>query len=134
MMIKEAYPPNYKEIIAKIPAVNERKDVVFTYGEVLYNPYKLEIQDHTVIHEQVHSKQQGGNPKEWWYHYLSDMLFRLNQEVEAYGEQYKYAKELLNAKGKKIFLETIAETLASDMYGNMLSQAEAEAKIRLYAK
>ena len=132
MNIIEDYPPNYKEI-EKVFKVKERLDVIFTYGDKLYNPHKIKIEAHAIIHEEVHVKQQK-NPKEWWDRYLKDKDFRLEQEMEAYATQYAYVKPVLNTEGQRIFLEAISFELSGELYGDMVSYQKAESGIRLRAK
>lgn len=132
MIIREEYPPNIKEI-EKVFDIKDRKDLVFTYGDKLYNPYKIKLVPHLIIHETVHSEQQK-DPKEWWDKYLKDPDFRLEQELEAYAKQYAYAKPQLNAKGQELFLEKISFDLSSEVYGNIVSYQKAESDIRRIAK
>ena len=128
-MIINEYPPNYEEIKKVFDIENE--NVIFTYGENIYNPKKLEIHNHLLIHEYVHSKQQKETGiKDWWEKYLADKIFRLEQETKAYQAQYRYAKEFLNDEGRKIFLDSIASDLSSKIYGNMISHSKAETLIR----
>lgn len=130
MKLKRELPPNY-EAIAK--TLNPNENTVFTYGNTLYAPNitdDKQIEDHLWIHEETHEKQQI-NPQKWWNRYIAEPEFRMDQELEAYGNQYAFVcKKNLNAKIKKGFLERIASDLCSSLYGNLLTQAEAESKIR----
>ena len=83
-----------------------------------------------MIHEQVHEKQQGDDPKAWWDRYLTDRKFRLEQELQAYTHQYYFLKKETSSKMSKRFLEHFAQILSSQMYGNLLTQKEAETLIR----
>ncbi len=134
MEIKQEKPPNY-EAICKVLTPGE--DAVFTYGSTLYCPHLKDmsrIQDHLLVHEEVHVKQQT-NPEEWWDRYLKDPAFRLEQELEAYATQYAFVdKKNILYKWKKHFLGKLAMDLSSPMYGNILSYGEAESKIRNTAK
>ena len=62
MEYKNEFPPNYEEI-KKVFPVEDKNDVVFTYGQVCYNPYNIEIERHLEVHEEIHAKQQQ-NPEE----------------------------------------------------------------------
>ena len=103
-------------------------------GDILYNPSKVEIQNHLLAHEQVHTIQQGDNPEAWWQRYLTDIPFRLEQEIEAYAVQYRYVRDNFNNKALKWFLDRIASDLSSSMYGNIIGKWEAETKIRQISK
>jgi len=134
MNIIKEYPPNYA-ILKKKFSLKENDVIVFTYGSTIYNPSGRELDDHIIIHEQVHERQQTEiGIEEWWDKFVKDPQFRLDQELEAYAVQYAYAKPLLNSKGKKIFLNSIASFLSGSMYGNILTHQEAESKIRHKAK
>lgn len=125
-------PPNYDEIAHHFDLKDH--NVVFTYGNTLYNPGGKEIQEHLMKHEEVHARQQTV-PHEWWKKYLADSKFRLEQELEAYGEQYKYASKVLKDRNVLYnFLRRIASDLAGPIYGNVLTQGEAESKIKNAAR
>jgi hypothetical protein len=115
MKISTEKPPIYDRAaqVFDIPAT-----AVFTYGDTIFSPsgatnFSVDL----VAHEKVHMRQQGDNPEEWWELYLTNREFRLEQEVEAYREQYRvYCNgESRSAKRFK-FLQTIASDLASPMY------------------
>ena len=83
--IKREFPPNFKQIEAMFDL--SKKNIVFTYGDTIYNPYGGVIPPHLVVHEHTHTIQQGDNPDGWWKKYLTDDKFRCSQEVEAYQNQ-----------------------------------------------
>src|SRR5258708_5588964 len=94
MKIKIAPPPNIEDIRKVFPDL--QKGTVFTYGDTIYAPdiySEAQIESHIHVHEDVHARQQQ-NPEEWWAKYLSDPNFRLSQELEAYGEQFRYVQSL----------------------------------------
>lgn len=132
MEVIKDYPPNYAEI-AKLFDI-KGKDIVYAYGDYLYNPRGNEISVHLMVHEKTHQRQQGTDPASWWDRYLKDKDFRLSQEIEAYGHQYKYIKDNHTAKSAKWFLNEISKQLSGSMYGNLLDRHSAESKIRHYAK
>ena len=128
MRIKNDWPPNIEEI-RKV--FDPPKGVVFTYGDTIYAPGGETIEPHLMKHEETHERQQGKDPKGWWGKYLKDPQFRLEQELEAYSNQYAYAKVIIrdrNALAK--FLFEIARDLAGPIYGNILTHGEAESKIK----
>ena len=113
--------------------ISEHKPV-FCYGKMIYNPYKREILADTQVHEQVHARQQGEYPKVWWYKYLTDVEFRKQQEIEAYGIQYEFAKSLTSGKLRDFVLDSITRSLVGGMYGIIISHGEARSKIRNFNK
>lgn len=132
MKIVKGFPPNY-EIITL--ALNPNKDTIFCYGDTIYNPTGRKLTPDIEHHESIHSKQQGGDPESWWNRYISNKNFRLLEEIEAYGEQYIFAKEH-GVKGRLLewALDKMAESLSSEVYGNLISYGSAKSKIRNYGK
>lgn len=134
MKTSTEYPPNYNEIIKVFPNLENHKPI-FTYGETIYNPFKAELRPDIEHHESIHTKQQGDYPEVWWYQYLTDIQFRKEQEIEAYGEQLLFAKQA-GAKGKLYdwIKEKIAQALSGELYKLDITYQEAESKIRNYVK
>lgn len=133
-MILKELPPNYELIKTVFPNCEERK-AVFTYGENIYNPFNANITPDIEYHESIHTKQQGSNIDEWWLKYCNDKVFRLEQEIEAYGEQLAFAvKNGVRGKLYDWIKEKLAQALSGELYGNMISYQEAESRIRHYAK
>lgn len=131
MKISEKYPPNYDEIVQALGKVD---GAVFCYGDTIYNPFKRNITPDIEVHEAVHMKQQGNMPEVWYMKYLYDPKFRLEQEIQAYGEQYAFIKKYMKGDLLAWGLEKMAQALSGKEYGNLLSYNEAEAKIRLASK
>ena len=129
MKISTKFPPNYRELFDKF---GEDKNAVYCYGDTIYNPNGRDITPDVEIHEQVHSVQQGNSPELWYYKYLTSADFRLSQEIEAYGEQYKFASPHLTAKLKMWLKDNLAKALSSETYGSIISYREAERAIRKY--
>lgn len=129
MIIIKDFPPN----IAKIKAVFGElpNGVVFTYGDIIFNPSGNEIDDPLDIHERTHKLQQGDNPEAWWDDYLADKRFRFSQELAAYRFQYRRFCELVKDRNKRSrFLNRIAKDLSSAMYGNICTLEEAVKQIK----
>mgnify|MGYP001613393791 FL=1 len=119
MKIKKSYPPNIEMI--KRYFVSIPNTVVFTYGDTLYNPSRGFVSKDLLAHEKTHTVQQGIDPEGWWIGYLTDDLFRLNEELEAYRNQYKFFKNTCKIKSRiPILLERIAKDLSSNIYGNII--------------
>ena len=110
------------------PDINK---VVVTYGDIYYIPGGWVMPSHLVVHELVHTRQQGNNPDSWWDKYLSDVDFRLFQELEAYKEQYKFiCKKLKDRNKQNLFLVDFARILSGPTYGNSITQKEAFERLR----
>ena len=129
MKIIIGLPPNYKEITNVFNI--EGHNVVFTYGNTIYNPKRGEIPDHLLVHETTHSLQQGDNPGKWWEKYLINQDFRLAQELEAYRNQYNFYCKIVKDRNKRFtFLQSIAKDLSSKIYGNIIGRGAAIRRIK----
>lgn len=109
--VKGALVAIWKEIPKNI------SDICYTYGEICYSP--RELTRDLLVHESVHTEQQGSNLDAWWKRYGTDVEFRYSQELEAYRAQYKY---ILAVKGKGqafICAKRFAGDMSAPMYGNM---------------
>lgn len=131
MKISFDYPPIYEEIKKKFKLSGRE---VFTFGDTIYNPAKLQISDHLMIHEETHGEQQKHDDtvaKIWWQRYLQDKEFLLNQEVEAYSNQYKFICNKVKDRNARFRnLHIICQDLAGPMYGNAISYTDAMRRIR----
>ncbi|MBX4216221.1 hypothetical protein KW797_04730 [Candidatus Parcubacteria bacterium] len=108
--------------------------VVFAWGDILYNPFRAGIPDDLIAHEETHSRQQSlvGGPEIWWERYLADAKFRLEQEIEAYREQYRFYCGGEKDRNKRFnFLNKKAGELASPIYQVKISRKEAMEKISM---
>ena len=124
MKIIKDYPPNFKQIKEKF---NPPFRAIFIYGDTIYSPSDTKISKDLIVHETVHSLQQGLEPDKWWDRYIKDSDFRLGEELKAYRNQLQYYKK--NNKAWMPFLKRISKDLSSPMYGNIISYKEAMSKI-----
>lgn len=128
MRIIKERPPIYDaicSIIGKPPAT-----AIFAYGDTIYNPSGLSLPEDIIRHEQVHQKQQGDAVVDWWRKYLRDEEFRLDQEIEAYGVQYKFIHETNTSREFRFkALMQMAKSLASPMYGDLIDVGRARQRI-----
>lgn len=127
MKILHTHPPNIKTIMKKFPDVATMPGVVYTHGDTIYNPSGNDLPDHLIHHEQVHIRQQAlTNPRQWWGQYISDENFRLEQELEAYREQYDFIKIHYNREQRRALLDKLATDLSGSMYGKILDKKMAK--------
>jgi hypothetical protein len=85
--------------------------------------------DDLIAHELKHTRQQT-NPQEWWEKYLKDPVFRLEQEIDAYVEQYKHALEFNSRQYRRHLLKQISKHLSGPIYGQLITTKEAEKLIK----
>jgi hypothetical protein len=124
MKILYELPPNYEDICNHIPAVRKSKTIVFTYGDTVYVPSGQPLHSDLEAHEQVHIDRQS-NLAEWWGRYLSDVQFRLDEELAAYRVQYAYALENYTRAHRRLLLTHISKDLSGAMYGKLITRKEA---------
>lgn len=133
MRIAISNPPNLAEVVARFPHVAKEKAVLFCYGDTIYNPSGVQIHPSILVHEQVHSVRQAGEPERWWARYLEDDRFRLNEELPAHIAEYWWWKERTKNRDKLApHLALISGRLASPLYGNMISLSDAMRAIRSF--
>lgn len=123
-------PPIYERAHA-LWGVTMASDVVFTYGDTCHCKDGI-IPDWLEAHESVHSRQQV-DPEAWWELYFNDPDFRLSQELEAYQVQYQWILKRIKDRNSQFrWLNKFATDLASPMYGNIITKAEALKLIKTY--
>jgi hypothetical protein len=125
MKVVKNFPPNFEEIRSLIPITDQ---TIYCYGDTIYNPSGQQIPEDVYWHEVAHSVNQT-NPSEWWVKYLSDPIFRFNEELDAYTFQYRMIKELYSNKGVKELLNEFATNL-SLRYNIPITVSQAETAIR----
>ncbi len=153
--IVTAFPPNFDSIQVVLPHAS--RDHVFCYDGKIYNPsgkkLPIDIQYHEYIHSLQHEEFEGGCTA-WWVKYLMDPDFRLDQELEAYGKQFAFAKRNLIETDEDVRVRTqnkshlgggvnnilkhllfdMAIALSGKEYGSLLSYGRAESAIKRYGR
>lgn len=127
MRISTAYPPNFGDVRRAFDIAG-RPGVVFTYGDTIYNPSRVDISPDLHAHEETHYIQQtspGMSPELWWERYIDDSEFRFAQELEAYRVQYQFALDYYGRKQRRSLLDHISAALAGPMYGGLVPLNEA---------
>jgi len=132
MRISNEYPPaTIYDVCVKKFGVSFKDGTVFTYGDTIFSYYPI-TDGSLIAHEKTHIKQQKKiGVSEWWKRYLEDPQFRLKQELEAYTNQYQWAKK--NVKSREdVFrlLVKISRDLGGPMYGNIITPKEAMMRIK----
>lgn len=131
MIQVSAYPPNIEDI-KKTFNIEGRKGIVYTHGQVIYNPDMMYMDDPLLFHEATHSLQQDAlGADAWWKKYLENPKFRLKQELEAYHQQYKkYCKTQKDRNKIAQYLHRLAVDCSSEIYGRMIEYSEARKYIK----
>lgn len=105
--------------------------IVFAYDNTIHSI--VEPEEDIVVHEMTHFEQQErmGGADKWWDKYFDDPKFRLEQEIEAYQNQYKFLFKIVsNRDNLANYLWRMANNLSGQIYGNMISHREAMKLIR----
>lgn len=148
MKIVRTHPPNIAEIEAAFPDVSKTPTVLYTYGDTIYTTSLGEIPVWIIEHEKVHSQRQyelgaskyGTTSKHkiydlgaeiWWYKYLRDPEFRLEEELLAHRVELDvFSRFYTDRNTRRIYLKSIAKRLSSGMYGRMVSFEKAKRMIK----
>jgi len=138
MKILREKPPIYDNLIKAGLRFNP-ETTIFTYGDTIYNPTKVEeLPDNLIAHEETHSKQQlntEGGPDAWWERYIGDQYFRIDQEAEAYGRQYEFICRTMKDRNRRCkVLWDLAFILASPTYGSVIDTSDARRMIEKRSK
>lgn len=127
-------PPIYEEANKIFKLEESNQAAIFTYGDTLYNPFRIQLTTELIRHEETHMEQQEAHPdiaKTWWKRYIQDSQFRLEQEAEAYGAQYNlYCQQHKDKNSRFRYLFEIAGHLSSPMYGSIITRSEAQKLIK----
>lgn len=126
--IKFENPPNIEAIL--IAGMKPQMDrVIFAYDDTLYIPGKFSPSEEIIVHEEVHLEQQKayeGGPSAWWEEYIKNPIFRLQQEIEAYHEQYNWIRKTYkDGNLRHRSLHEMARLLSSQTYGHMVKYSTA---------
>jgi hypothetical protein len=126
-------PPRYDEIVAAFPAAATMRPV-FAWGDAIYNPHRIQIDQHLLAHEGHHGMTQHpavGGPDAWWDRYLVDPEWRVEQELEAYIIQYKsFCGITRNREARHKYAYAIAQQVSGPLYGSIIPHWTAFRRIR----
>lgn len=133
MKVVHEIPPFYEDVLAAGLNPNLRY-VMFAYGDVLYVPGGFQPLPEMMAHEMTHGRQQEayeGGKDAWWGRYLGDQYFRIEQEAEAYANQYKaYCKQFRDRNAQARYLIAVSKDLSGALYGSVISRAAAQKLIQ----
>lgn len=137
MRISFEKPPIYDRA-KEVFNLDESAVIFFAWEDTIYSPAGVMPSDDLIAHESVHAEQQQHDPtvaRVWWERYFVDIPFRVEQEAEAHGAQYKFLCGRFKDRNKRSrILFSLASQMASSTYGNCISHSEASKKIKAYAE
>lgn len=134
MKILIAKPPIWQEANKLFKLEELNLGTIFTYGDTLYNPFNVQLTDDLIAHEECHARQQhhsDDGARIWWRAYIDHPEFRVEQELQAYGAQYKcLCGTIIDPNRRARQLNELAKILAGPMYGGIISHTGALTKIK----
>jgi hypothetical protein len=129
MIILNEYPP----LIDKIDEIfhTRGKEIIYAWGDKIYNPLGVHIPDFLIAHEEVHGKRQGDNIEDWWQRYMLDIEFRYQEELHAHAREFKIRSQGVKDRNEiNRLLMFSANRLAAPLYGNLTSVSKASQDIK----
>lgn len=128
-VVNGRHPPNIDKIDAKFN-VKDQKNILYCYGQEIFNPSKCEVPEHIFVHEMVHSVRQGSDVEGWWDRYISDPVFRLDEEIVAHRAEWgQYVKNNLDKNQRIRYFNFICYRLSGELYDRLLTFPEARKRI-----
>ena len=121
------FPPIYPKLVETF-RIHERRDVVFSFGPKLYNPYGTYIPDAIIVHEAIHGARQGKGVNDvngWWSRYMVDPAFRLVEEIHAHRAECRWLLEHNDRRRRRAAIKQVAAKLAAPLYGSLVTLSEA---------
>lgn len=142
MKVIKAYPPNFSAI-AKVFPVKGKKGILYAWGDRIYNPDGVKVEQWLLDHEAVHGQRQlmgivrheyDGPVEAWWDMYLREPIFRLEEEILAHRAEWlsyvHHHNVPLALWEASQYLTSMAMRLSSPLYGSMISYDKAREVIR----
>lgn len=132
--ILQEYPPNIEQIAAVFPMAKTRKDVIFAYGEAIYNPSGQDLPQEILAHEMVHCMRQLDHAEGvvgWWQEYLTDPDFAYYEELLAHRAEYSSIIERHPCRPmRRKALRHVAKKLSSALYGKLVTFEQAKRALK----
>ena len=124
-----AKPPVYDRCVAMFgEAVIVGKPVIWSWGATIYNPTDIDIPRELLVHEAVHGERQEAiDVHRWWDQYLSDRLFRYEEERLAHRAEWRAIVKRGAGRDLSGQFNAIAGRLAGPLYGSVVEVDEAKA-------
>jgi hypothetical protein len=130
--VLHGYPPNYQAIQTNFRVTENQ---VYAYYPNIYIPNGKDPEPSLLLHENVHCESQYKIGVEvWWFRYITDPEFRLEEELIAFGTQFAFIKTVYQGQQVKDMLHEFAVNLSSPLYGSIVTKEEADTRIRIRAK
>jgi len=117
------YPPLMEEINAEFNTLN--RSVIYSWGDIIYNPMRMYIPPSLMVHEAVHGRRQQPNPGVWWVLYLANKSFRFLEEAAAHRAEYQYLCGNGSRLQRRSARACVSKRLCGGLYGHMVKRRQA---------
>ncbi len=134
MKISTEKPPVWDEIHKHFEV--DDGATIYTYGDTLYNPGRINLWPELLEHETLHTKQQeeAGGADKWWQKFFAEPAFRYEQECLAYAKQYAYVCTVNNNRDYRAkYLWQLAKILSGATYKTGVPFNTAMRDIRVHS-
>ena len=130
MQIVVAKPPNWDALNA-VFHVEQRRGVIFAFGELIYNPDNVRISQPLMRHEAVHGvRQRRVGVDAWWTRYIEEADYRLAEELPSHMAEYEqFCMDQSDRNARSRYLFECAGRLAGPLYGGLLTRSQAKRAI-----
>ncbi len=129
MKIVVANPPNFEKVAKAFNL--EGHDIIYAWGDTIYNPTGMSIPAFLIAHEEVHGARQGTDVEGWWDRYIHDIEFRYQEELWAHAKEYQVRSRGVKDRNlKSRLLMDSANRLCSPLYGKLTTVQKAMKEIR----
>lgn len=129
MRIVYERPPLFELIDAKFHVAG--KPVIFSWGDRIYNPERIEIGPGLMAHEAVHGeRQRTADIDLWWRQYLASPYFRLQEELPAHRAELRVLLgDATNRHERRAHVKSVVSRLSGPLYGGLITPAKARAAL-----
>lgn len=126
MKISHEKPPIYDALVESF-GINWDDGIVITYGDTLHTKEGNNIPQDLVVHEKTHTRQQSAfGLDDWWKYYIANPTFRMEQEAEAYRNQWQFISQNTKDRNEAFRRKMkIVQDFSSPIYGNIVTHSEA---------
>lgn len=130
--IIQSRPPNFEKIAAVFHGAHG-EDVIFAYGDAIYNPSGHKLPDELIAHEMAHCERQNEIGVDvWWDLYLTNSAFRYDEEYIAHLAELKHliSRAVKTSRGREAAIDHVARKLSAPLYEIKIPFHKAQAKLR----
>ena len=126
------FPPNFAHLREVFGPSNVR-GAIFSWGDTLFNPYRIALSEALIAHEARHGARQGRSEetiRHWWNRYVHDKEFRLHEEILGHQAEFRsFCRDNVNSAKRARAALAMADRLSGPLYGHAIGFGEAKHRI-----